>query len=134
MRDRNKIEKRITINGTEYHLNRLIDATAESLHHIIGSSLRQEYNTNNKENKVKIKDRQHVALNRFFNQNQAPHLQLEQCLKIWEPVLSEWVKEELYWILSLPRDLFYKEELVKQKYKWKSLFSNEMVEAYKDTI
>lgn len=133
MKDRkNRLDRNITINWEQYHLNKVIDSTAESIHHIIWKSLRQEYNTNEDINKMKIKDRQHVALNRFFNSNQAPHLQLRQCLELWEPVLSEWVREELYSILKLPRDLFYDESLVKGKYKWKSLFSDE--EIYKNEI
>ena len=129
---KNKLDKTIVINWQSYHINKVIDATAKSLHHIIWKCNRQEYNTNEDVNKIIINDRQHVALNKFFNQNQSPHEQLKQCMEIWEPVLSEAVKAELYAILSLPRELFYKEELVKKKYKWKSLFSNDSI--YKEKI
>jgi hypothetical protein len=78
---------------------------------------RIQYNTNEKINKVLLNERKHQALNRLFLDHQTPHEQLDDMIKIWEPVLSEAVKAELYAILSLPRELFYKEELVKEKHK-----------------
>jgi hypothetical protein len=50
----------------------------------------------------------------------------------WKKVLSKWVVAELYWLLALPREEFYKQDLIKPKQKWKSLFSDEHI--YKDTI
>lgn len=125
---------RITIDGQEYHLNKVIPADAKSEHHIIGRMNRLQYNTNDELNKVLLYDRQHQALNRFYNQAQSPHEQLKTMLEIWEPVLSDVVREELYAILSLPRWAFYKEELVKQKYRDKELFSNETSHFYKDKL
>lgn len=126
---------RMTIEGKEYRLQRVISETEEDLHHIIWKSLKHQwYDTNNPINKEKIKRRQHVHLNNFFWQNQAPHLQLRQCLEIWEPVLSDVVREELYAILSLPRWAFYKEELVKKKRKDKELFSDEISHFYKKEL
>ncbi len=126
---------RMTIEGKEYRLQRIISETEEDLHHIIGKSLRHEwYDTNNPINKEKIKRRQHVHLNNFFGQNQAPHLQLRQCLELREPVLSDTVREELYAILSLPRWAFYKEELVKKKHRDKELFSDEISHFYKKEL
>ena len=55
-------------------------------------------------------------------------------LDLWEPVLSDVVKEELYAILSLPRWAFYKEGLVKNKHKDKELFSDEMSHFYKEKL
>lgn len=126
---------RLTIEGKEYRLQRYIDATAEDLHHIIGRSLKYEwYATNASQNKVKIKRRKHVALNSFFNENQAPHLQLKQCLELREPVLSDWVKEALYEILSLPKSSFYKDELVTKKHKNDPLFPWGLDKNLKDTL
>ena len=126
---------RMTIEGKEYRLQRVISETEEDLHHIIWKCLRHEwYDVNNPINKEKIKRRQHVHLNNFFWQNKAPHLQLRQCLELWEPVLSDTVREELYAILSLPRWAFYKEELVKKKRKEKELFSDEISHFYKETL
>lgn len=114
---------RMTIEGKEYRLQRVISATEEDIHHTIWKCYRYEwYDINNPINKQKIKRRLHVHLNNFFWDRQAPHLQLEQCLKLWEPVLSEGVKQELYTILSLPRESFYKQELIKPKRRWKPLF------------
>ena len=76
----------------------------------------------------------HDNFNRFVWNRQAPHLVLKYLLedRWWNQVLSEWVREELYGLLSLPRELFYKESLIKEKQKWKSLFSDEHI--YKDKI
>jgi hypothetical protein len=59
---------------------------------------------------------------------------LKTMLEIWEPVLSDVVREELYAILSLPRWAFYKEELVKKKYQDRELFSDEKSHFYKEKI
>lgn len=127
---------RLTIEGKEYRLQRYIDATAEDLHHIIGRSLKYEwYATNASQNKVKIKRRKHVALNSFFwAEWQAPHLQLKQCLELREPVLSDWVRDALYEILSLPKSSFYKDELVTKKHKNDPLFPWELDKNLKDTL
>jgi hypothetical protein len=45
----------------------------------------------------------HRSFNTVFEQAQSPHEQLEKMLEMWEPVLSEVVKEELRAILSLPK-------------------------------
>jgi hypothetical protein len=127
-----KLDKTIVINWVSYHLNRDIPRDAVNEHHIIGRVHRIQYNTNEKINKILLNERRHQALNRLFLSSQSPHEQLRDMIKIWEPVLSEWVKAELYWILSLPREVFYKEELIKEKHKWKSLFSDEKI--YKEKI
>lgn len=129
---KDKLSKTIVINWQSYHLNKDIPRDAVNEHHIIGKMNRIQYNTNEKINKVLLNERKHQALNRLFLDHQTPHEQLDDMIKIWEPVLSEAVKAELYAILSLPRELFYKEELVKEKHKWKSLFSNESI--YKEKI
>lgn len=125
----------MVIEGKEYRLQRVIDATAEDIHHTIWKCLRHEwYDTNNPINKQKIKRRTHVHLNNFFWDAQAPHLQLKKMVELWEPVLSDTVREELYAILSLPRWYFYKEELVKPKHRNKELFSNEISHFYKEKL
>lgn len=119
---KNKLSKTIVINWETYHLNKEIPRDAENLHHIIWKVNRIKYNTNEKLNKVLLNERKHVALNRLFLDHQSPHEQLRDMLKIWEPVLSEWVRETLYWLLSLDREDFYNPSLVKDKYKWEPLF------------
>ena len=57
---------RVTIDGTEYHLNKVIPKDAKSEHHIVGRCNRIQYNTNEAINKILINDRKHQALNRFF--------------------------------------------------------------------
>lgn len=129
-----KKQRTIIIWGETYHLNKQIPADSKSEHHIIGKMNRIQYNTNEKINKIMISDRKHQALNRFFLQSQSPHEQLRDMVKLWEPVLSEWVKEELYAILSLPRELFYDESLIKSKHKWKGLFSDDIIDLYKKKL
>lgn len=123
----NKLNKTIIINWQSYHLNRDIPRDAENIHHIIWKVNRIQYNTNEAINKVLLNERKHQALNRLFLSSQSPHEQLRDMIKIWEPVLNDIVKEELYWLLSLPRDFFYKEELIKSKYKWKWLFDDKSI-------
>lgn len=125
---------RVTIDGTEYHLNKVIPKDAKSEHHIVGRCNRIQYNTNEAINKILINDRKHQALNRFFWQAQSPHEQLKEMVSLREPVLSDVVREELYAILSLPRWAFYKEELVKGKYKDRELFSDEISHFYKEKL
>lgn len=131
---KNKLSKTIVINWETYHLNKEIPRDAENLHHIIWKVNRIKYNTNEKLNKVLLNERKHVALNRLFLDHQSPHEQLRDMVKIREPVLSEWVRETLYWLLSLPRWIFYKEELVKKKYLNKELFSDEESKFLKEEI
>ena len=89
----------------------------------------KEYKVDSKENKIMVSEIWHDNLNRFFGNRQMPHLQLKYMLeeRWWNKVLSQWVIDELYWLLSLPRDAFYKDELVGDKHKWKSLFSDEHI-------
>lgn len=131
---KNKLSKTIVINWETYHLNKEIPRDAENLHHIIWKVNRIKYNTNEKLNKVLLNERKHVALNRLFLDHQSPHEQLRDMVKIREPVLSEWVRETLYWLLSLPRWIFYKEELVKKKHQDKELFSDELSHFYKEKL
>lgn len=129
MKHRNRVEKITSIDNKQYKLTLLKEKTAKNLHHILGKSNRDEYNTDNKENKIMVNEIWHDNLNKFFGNRQIVHEQLLYLLKDWwrEKVLNEWVVQELYWLLSLPRELFYKEELVKDKHKWKSLFSDERI-------
>lgn len=126
---------RMTIEGKEYRLQRVIDATATDIHHTIGKCLKHQwYATGSELNKQRINRRMHVHLNNFFGVNQAPHLQLKQCLELWESVLSEWVKQALYELLSLPKSSFYRDELVTKKHKNDPLFEWQLNENLKDTI
>lgn len=129
-----KLDKTIIINWETYHLNKDIPRDATNEHHIIWRMNRIQYNTNEKINKVLLNARKHQALNRLFLSSQSPHEQLRDMLKIWEPVLSDAVREELYWLLSLPRWIFYKSALVKPKYLDKELFSDEESKFLKEEI
>lgn len=116
----NRINDITDINGCKYKLVRIIDKTETDIHHIMWKCNRLKYNTNIDENKVRISRRLHVALNLFFGDKQNPREQLKQVFEIVKPVLSEWVKQELYTILYEADDeLFYIPELLRWKKKKK---------------
>lgn len=109
----------ITLNGKLYRLQTIIDKTATSIHHLIGKKYRMKYNTNAEENKVRISEIKHRALNQFFWDKQSPREQLLEVFNLVKPVLSIGVKNELYTILELTDDeMFYIPEVLKwQKHK-----------------
>ncbi len=79
---------------------------------------RIKYNTNIEENKVRINDREHYALNQFFGNKQNPREQLQKVFELVKPVLSLWVKQELYTILyECDDEMFYLDKLLKKKWK-----------------
>jgi len=114
----NRITRITTIDWTQYKLNKVIDKTAEDIHHIMWKCNKAKYNVNIDENKVKIKRIEHIALNNFFRDKQNPREQLQKVFEIVKPVLSAWVRQELYTILyEADDDLFYIPELLKWKKK-----------------
>jgi len=114
MKNRNRIDRVITVDGIEYRLQRLIEKTATDIHHIIGKCNRMKYNTNAEENKVRISRREHVALNQYFKDKQDPRQQLLQVFNLVKPVLSPGVRNELHTILELTDDeMFYIPEVLK---------------------
>lgn len=105
----------------QYKLCKIIDKTAQDIHHIMWKCNRNEYNTNIEQNKVKISRRLHVALNGFFGDKQNPREQLKQVFEIVKPILSPWVRNELYTILyECDDEMFYIPELLKWKKKKKT--------------
>lgn len=56
----------INLNGVEYRLQRIIDATATNIHHIISRKEKEKFNVHDERNKMKINMRLHDALNRFY--------------------------------------------------------------------
>ena len=114
----------LSINGVRYKLNRIIEKTETDIHHLIGKKYRMKYNTNEEENKVRISRREHIALNNFFGDKQSPREQLLKVFNLVKPVLSPWVRNELYTILELTDDeMFYIPNVLKcskQKNKKKS--------------
>lgn len=115
-KDFNYRDRILTIDNVPYRLLRVIDKTATNIHHIMWKCNRQKYNTEIPENKVKISEREHDALNRFFKDKQNPRDQLRKVFDLVKPVLSAGVRQELEIILNCDDDLFYREELLK---KWK---------------
>lgn len=118
MKNRNRIDRVVTVDGIEYRLQRIIEKTATDIHHIIGKCNRMKYNTNAEENKVRISRREHVALNQYFKDKQDPRQQLLQVFNLVKPVLSPGVRNELHTILELTDDeMFYIPEVLKWKQK-----------------
>ena len=118
----------IRIGNVDYSLKRIVDKTATDIHHLIWKRYRHQYRTNAEENKVRINRRKHIALNQFFGDKQNPREQLKEVFNLVKPVLSPWVRHELYTILEQTDDemfyipevlLWYKRKL-KKKEKTKS--------------
>ena len=119
--NRNRADIITDDNWVQYKLCKIIDKTAQDIHHIMWKCNRNEYNTNIEQNKVKISRRLHVALNGFFGDKQNPREQLKQVYEIVKNVLSPWVRNELYTILyECDDEMFYIPELLKWKKKKKT--------------
>ena len=112
-KDFNYRDRILTIDNVPYRLLRVIDATATNLHHIMWRCNRHKYNTNIPENLVRISEREHDALNRYFKDKQNPREQLRKVFDLVKPVLSNWVRHELEIILNCEDELFYIPELLK---------------------
>ena len=113
-KDFNYRDRILTIDNVPYRLLRVIDATATNLHHIMWRCNRHKYNTNIEQNLVRISEREHDALNRFFKDKQNPREQLLKVFNLVKPVLSNGVRHELEVILNCDDDLFYIPELLKK--------------------
>lgn len=110
--------------GVKWKLMRFIERTATNIHHIISRKENQKFNVHDERNKMEIKIRIHDALNRLYWDKQTPRKQLAFMLEIRKPVLSPWVRQELFTILDLPDDMFYHESLIKCKKKKNSEMSS----------
>ncbi len=109
-----KKERILNFDWKLYKLNLVVDRSVTDLHHIMWKKNRNKYNTNIEENKIRISRREHIALNNFFQDKQSPREQLQKVFEIVKPVLSTWVRNELYTILyEADDDLFYIPELIK---------------------
>lgn len=128
----NKFNRILVVNWVQYKLNRIIEATATNLHHIMWKCNKMKYNVNIPENIVEMNEREHVALNNFFKDKQNPREQLQKLFEIVKPVLSPWVRNELYTILYQTDDeMFYIQELLKWKQKQKKKKNQESDENLK---
>jgi transcriptional regulatory protein LevR len=71
-------------------------------------------------------------LNSFFKDKQNPREQLQKLFEIVKPVLSPWVRNELYTILYQTDDeMFYIQELLRWKQKQKKKKNQESDESLK---
>ena len=113
-KDTNYRDRILTIDNVPYRLLRVIDRTSTNLHHIMWRCNRNKYNTNIEQNLVRISEREHDALNRYFKDKQNPREQLRKVFDLVKPVLSAGVRHELEIILSCEDELFYIPELLKK--------------------
>ena len=121
-KDFNRSDRILTLGGKCYRLQRYIEKTEKDIHHLISRKLIQKYNVNHELNKVKMYRREHVALNQFFWDKQNPRDQFKKIFELVKPVLSEWVRKELYTILYMTDDkMFYTSEVLKWQKKKESL-------------
>lgn len=113
--NKDKFERRMTIWGVEYKLNRVVDATEKDIHHILSRKMANKFNVNNPKNKIEIQRRKHIHLNWLFgSEAQNPKAQLEVMYNIRKTALSEEVSKALYEILQLEDEVFYDYDLVKK--------------------
>lgn len=114
MKHRNRIERITTVDWKEYRLQRIVDKTAEDIHHIISRKKIHKFKVNDPKNKIKMNRRKHMALNAFYGDHQTPKEQLQDMYDIWKTALSEEVSMALYDILQLDDEAFYDYDLVKK--------------------
>ena len=113
--NKDKFERRMTIWGVEYKLNRVVDATEKDIHHILSRKMANKFNVNNPKNKIEIQRRKHIHLNWLFgSEAQNPKAQLEVMYNIRKTALSEEVSKALYEILQLDDEAFYDYDLTKK--------------------
>lgn len=111
----------VEINWVQRKLNRVIDKTATNLHHIMWRCNKHLYNVNIDQNKIRMSEREHVALNNYFGNKQNPREQLQKVFETVKTVLTPWVRRELYTILyDTDDEMFYIDELLKWKKKKKT--------------
>lgn len=108
----------VEINWVQRKLNRVIDKTATNLHHIMWRCNKHLYNVNIDENKIRMSEKEHIALNNYFWNKQNPREQLQKVYETVKTVLTPWVRRELCTILYDTDDsMFYIPELLKWKKK-----------------
>ena len=111
----------VEINWVQRKLNRVIDKTATNLHHIMWRCNNHLYNVNIDENKIRMSEKEHIALNNYFWNKQNPREQLQKVYETVKTVLTPWVRRELCTILYDTDDsMFYIPELLKWKKKKKT--------------
>lgn len=110
----NKIERIVTVDGKEYRLQRIVEKTAEDIHHIISRKKIHKFKVNDPKNKIKLNRRKHIALNALYWDHQTPKEQLQDMYDIRKTALSEEVSRALADILQLDDEAFYQYDLVKK--------------------
>lgn len=83
-------------------------------HHIVGRCNRSRANVEDDTNIFLLRVLEHQALNTLFKDKQCPHEQLEVMYEIRENILSDYAKELIETLLSLPKERFYKSYLIKK--------------------
>lgn len=93
------------------------DKIFNSLHHLIWQENKDWANVELPINKVPVKQKWHDAFNVVFHQEkyQDPQSQLLYILSVWLPTIDTVIAKRLADILCIPRNQFYKKELLKKK-------------------
>ena len=87
-----------------------------TIHHIVWKKHRKRANVEEKTNKMILSEFKHRAFNSVFQQAQSPQEQLEVMYDQYrKKVLSPQVCAEIEQLLSMSREEFYNEGLIKKK-------------------
>lgn len=87
-----------------------------TVHHIIGRCNSKWANVNEKINRMLLTEFKHRSFNNIFEQAQSPQEQLGVMYnQFWKKTLSPAVCAEIEALLSMSKEDFYKEKLIKKK-------------------
>ena len=90
---------------------------ATNVHHLTSQCLRDEYNVDIEQNKLRMNIKRHDALHALFNCLHTPKEQLKELYYIYENVLNKTARDLFRELLKLEDDEFYIPELLKWKRK-----------------
>lgn len=94
--------------------NNTADRDKMSIHHIIGKCNHVWANVNERSNKMLLSCLKHQAFNTVMRNNQEPQRQLAVLYEEYrKPTLSRTACELIEVLLSMDKDVFYREELIK---------------------
>jgi len=86
---------------------------ATNIHHLTSQCLRDEYNVDIEENKLRMNIKRHEALHALFNCLHTPKEQLMELYYIYESVLNKTARDLFKELLRLEDGDFYIPELLK---------------------
>lgn len=87
----------------------------ENRHHLIGKSLKDEYNVHEDCNKIKMDEHRHNALHALFGLLLTPKEQLKELECLYDTILSNTAKTLFLELINMRDDQFYNPKLLKKK-------------------